>query len=262
MNILMSELKANYKSFIGWSAALLCLFGVFFLYFFDVFLNSRAAVEAAMQNLPAAFALIFGVQLNKMFSFGGFYQFIFLYVGLLGAIMAAALAISVFSREKRARCVDFLFAKPVSRGSVFGYKLLCCLGLLLSFNLLYALLTLAAGLPRGVEPGLLLLASLCLLCLQLVFMAIGAFIAVFAKRIRSVSGTATAVGMGGFVAMALHMLLHEDILRYLSPLEYARPGEVLEGTVQREFLFVALLLFLALLAASFWRYTKTDTDAV
>lgn len=266
MNIFGFELRAQLKSFLVWAASLLALLLIFLTAFYGPFMDSKPAVQNAMRALPPAFAAIFGVRLDAIFSYGGFFQFIYTYLSLVGAMMAASIALSAFSREKRSKCVDFLFAKPIGRGRVFFLKLFACLTLIVVMNVLFVAASMASDTGNGQDPsgmGTLVLASLSLFFMQLVFLSLGTLYAVVARKVRSVSGTATALGFAGFVLMALHSLIQEDALRYLSPLDYFRPEAVFStGKFETGYAVTAGVVVAACIVLSYFKYCTGDTPAV
>ena len=229
-------------------------------------MDSKDAVQKALESLPPAFALIFGVSVSRIFTFGGFFQFIYTYIGLVGAIEASLLAVSSFSREKRSKCIDFLFVKPVKRSRVFLSKLLSCLLLIVVTNILFVVSAVVAYNVNGQDPGglgRLILASLSLFFMQLTFMSMGILFATYAKKVRSVSGIATAFGFAGFIMMALYSLIKEDIIRYISPLTYFSPGTVfLTGSYETKYVITAAVVSIACIALSYIKYCKSDTQVL
>jgi len=266
MNMFRFELKAQVKSFLIWAVSLLALLLVFVGAFFSVFMDSRDAMLNAISNLPPAFSSMFGVYIDTIFSFGGFYKFIYTYIGLVGAIMAASIGLYAFSREKRSKCVDFLYAKPVGRGRIFAFKLLSCFALIAAMNILYMVAAIFSYTGNGQDSaglGTLVLAALSLFFLQLLFMSFGALYAVLAKKVRSVSGVATAFGFAGFIITALHSLIKEDLLLYVSPMTYFDPGTVFTaGGYDAKYVVTAAVVFAACLAAAYIKYVKSDTQAI
>jgi ABC-2 type transport system permease protein len=266
LNIFLFETKAQLKSFFIWVVSLLALFLIFVAAFYGAFVNSKDAVQKALESLPPAFAAMFGVNVEGIFTFGGFFQFIYTYIGLVGAIMAVSFALSSFSREKRSKCIDFLFVKPVERGKVFAYKLLSCLMLIVVTNIFFVISTIIAYSVNGQDPsgiGTLVLASLSLFFMQLVFLSIGILYATLVRKIRSVSGIATAFGFAGFILMALYSLIKEDFLRYISPLTYFNPGTVFStGGFETKYVVTAVVISVACIALSYIKYCKSDTKAI
>jgi ABC-2 type transport system permease protein len=266
LNIFKFETKALFKSFLIWAVSLLAVFLLFVAAFYGPFMESKEAVKTALSSLPPAFALIFGVSINTIFTFGGFFQFIYTYLGLIGAIMAALLALAAFSREKRSKCVDFLFVKPVERSRIFVYKLLSCLMLIVITNVLFVASSMIAYSVNGQNPsgmGRLVLASLSMLFMQLTFLSMGILYATYARKVRSVSGIATAFGFAGFILMALYSLIKEDVIRYISPLTYFNPGTVfLSGGFDMKYAITGAALCAACTALAYARYVRSDTQVI
>jgi len=265
LNVFLFETKALFKSFLVWTASLLILFILIGTAFFSIFMQSREAVEAALASLPPAFAAAFGIELDTIFSYGGFFQFVFTYLALIGAIMASSLAVAAFSREKRAKCTDFLLTKPASRARLFALKLLACLALIVAANALFLAASALSFTGNGQDPAnlpTLTLASLALFFMQLVFLSIGALYAVLARRVRSVSGVATALGFAGFIMMALCSITKEEALSYLSPLTYFSPGSVFQnGGYEAKYVLTAIAVALGCMTLACVRYCKSDARA-
>ena len=162
--------------------------------------------------------------------------------------------------------MDFLLTKPRERGRLFIEKLLAALCLLLASNFFFILESLI--LYRVYAPAPLLydralLAASSLLWMELLFLSIGAVIAVFARRVRSVSGLATAIGFAGFLLSALHSLLELEDLRYITPFSYYDTAKAFfDGTYEPKYALVGAAVTLALMVAAYARYTRADIPAL
>lgn len=265
MNILRFELKSLLRSFFVWTASLVGLYLLLMLGFYNMFMEGKEGVSKALESLPPYFAAMFGVEMDAIFTFGGFYQFVFTYIGLVGAIMAASVSLHAFAREKRLKCVDFILTKPVRRGRIFGMKLLACLAVLAAANILFLIACAVSWKVNGAAEslGTLLTSSLSLFLTQLVFLGIGALLSMVLKKVRSVSGVATAVGLVGFLLMALVSLLKEEFLRYLSPLSYFNPGPVFQtGGFDANLAWTGALVAAAAAVLSYILFVRRDTHAV
>jgi len=264
MNVFRFELRRAWVNAAVWTLVLTGLLVGLIAGALPAFLESRVAVENMLASFPPAAA--FGLQLDNLFSFGGFYAFGFLYYSLFGAIMASAIGLDLFSREKREKCMDFLMTKPCTRSRLFLEKLLASLALLLASNAVFmtaSMLLYRAYAPDPLLPGRALLAASSLLLTELVFFAIAAFAAVFAKKIRSVSGTATAIGFAGFLLSALYSLLGEEKLRYITPFKYYDASKAFfDGVFEAKYALVGAVLTLALMIAAYARYTRADIPAL
>ncbi len=265
MNVYRFELRRTWKNAAVWTAALLALLAALTLWAYPVFIDGRAAVEKILAGFPPEFAAAFGFSLDDVFSYAGFYAFGFLYYFLFGAIMAAVAGLDIFSRENRNKCQDFLLTKPRGRGGLFCSKLLAALTLLTASNLLFILESIALYRNAGQDPAALgkaVLAASALFFTQIVMLAVSVFIAVFSKRIRSVSGTATTIGFAGFLLSALHSILEKDALRYITPFKYFDVTLAFsEGRFETPYVLTAAAVTLMLLALAFIRYCRADVAA-
>ena len=266
MNIYLFEVRSQLKNFLIWTVSILAAMFIFMSALYPAFMQSQAAVEQAYSGFPPAFAAAFGIVISQIFTYWGFYQFIYTYLAIIGAIMAASIALSAFAREKRSKCVDFLLTKPVSRGRIFTTKLLACLSLILVVNLLFVAMSIIAYFGNGQDPaqlGTLIWGTCALFFMQLVFLAIGIVFATFAGKVRSVSGIATGLGFGGFILSALYSILHEEAIRFISPLTYFEPYFAFtKGGFEAKYVVTAAVVFVLCLCLSYAKYSRSDTPAL
>ncbi|MDD4311521.1 MAG: ABC transporter permease subunit [Eubacteriales bacterium] len=266
MNVFRFELRRTWVGVAVWTLVMTGLLAGLITGALPAFLESRAGVESMLANFPPAFAAAFGMQMDNLFSFGGLYSFGFLYFSIFGTIMASGLGLNLFSREKREKCMDFLLTKPRARGRLFSEKLLAALTLLVVSNALFIIESLAlyrAYAPAPLLIGHALLAASSLLLTELLFLSIGAVIAVLARKIRSVSGLATAIGFAGFLLSALHSLLEEESLRYITPFQYYDTAKAFfNGAFEAKYALIGVALTLGLMAAAYARYTRVDIPAL
>jgi len=266
MNVFRFELRRAWVGAAVWTLVLTGLLCGLITAALPAFMESRTGVENMLANFPPAFTAAFGMQMDNLFSFGGFYAFGFLYYSLFGAIMASGIGLDLFSREKREKCMDFLLTKPRARSRLFGEKLLAALTLLFASNAVFitaSLLLYRAYAPAPLQIGHALLATSSLLLIELLFFAIGACVAVFAKKVRSVSGAATAIGFAGFLLSALHSLLEEEKLRYITPFKYFDAAKAFfEGSFETNYALTGVAITLVLMVLAYVRYTRADIPAL
>ncbi|MEA4939361.1 MAG: hypothetical protein VB091_07215 [Christensenella sp.] len=111
--------------------------------------------------------------------------------------------------------------------------------------------------------GHALLAASSLFFTQMVLLAVAIFVAVFARKIRSVSGIATAIGFGGFLLSALNSLLEEEKFRYVTPFKYFDVEKAfLMGSFDTPYAVTGAVVIVLLLSAAYLRYTKSDIPAL
>lgn len=260
MNIFKFEIRNQLQSFFIWTASILGTLLIFMTAIYPVFNESTVDILKVIDGFPPGFAAAFGFDLTIMFGFDGFYGFAFGYISLVGAIMAVNIAVTSFAREKRSKCADFLLVKPLSRNRIFFEKMLAGLCLLATTNVLYIAVAIGIGTAGGTQ---MFLPALSLFLTQLVFYALGIFFATFAKKIRSVSGIATAFGFAAFILSALVNILEEEALRFIAPLRYFDPTDIFVlGGYEWQYVITAAVVIIVCIVASFVRFTKSDTNAV
>lgn len=266
MNIYLFELKTQLKSFLIWVLSLLLVLFAFMSGIYPIFHDSLDTVQQMLRNFPPQFAAAFGLHVGDLFSYQGFFTIVGNYVTLIGAIMATALAVGIFAREKRSKCADFLLSKPRGRGSIFLAKLLAVFTMLAAANIVYVAAALALYRGAGQDAALtgqFMLAAGALFFTQLVFLGLGVFFATFAKKVRSVSGIATAFGFGGFILSALASLLQEEGLRFIAPLKYFDPSAVFaRGGFEAKYVLTAVAVIVVCIGASYIKFCKSDAHAV
>ncbi len=265
MNVFFFELKRTAKSMTTWTIILVVLLFLLMDATYPIYQNSRADVEAIIAGFPPSFSALFGISVDTIFSYGGFYAFGFLYLSLMGALMAALLGLDIFSRESRNACRDFLLTKPRARQQLFCAKLLAALTMLVVSNLLYVLASLLAYHIAGQTDtpiGWVILAASALFFTELVMFSVAVTLAVYARKIRSVSGSATIVAFGGFILTALQSILQIDELRYIAPYKYFNVSLAFsDGHFETHYVVAAALITVVLLILSSVRYCRVDIPA-
>lgn len=265
MNVYFFELKSQLRSFLIGTATLIGVAVLFLAGAYPIYRDSAADVERMIAGFPPQFAALFGVNAG-IFSFGGFYRFSFLYFALIVAIMCCAWGLAIFGREKRAGAVDFLFAMPVPRLRLYAAKLAAGLTLVAASSLLF-LGTVGLLYARfrddptatAIPLGRLLLAASALAGVGVLFLLFGALTAVLLRRIRSVSGIATAFGVLGFMLVSLPEMTGEDKYRIVSPFTWFNVSEALDhGRFEPGYLALAAAVAVTCLAAGTVAYARGD----
>lgn len=263
MNVYLFELKALLKSAVIWTVVLLCVLLVFMVGIYPMFAENTDDILRMLSGFPPQFTAAFGLDLFSMFSFGGFFGFSFGYIGLVGAIMAAAISLALFSREKRAKCTDFLLTKPVSRPRIAAAKFAAGATALLAANALYIVCCLLILHGGGIERKDALFASLSMLLTQAVFFSMGALYAIVSRKVRSVSGVAVSFGFSGFILSALVSILKEDAVRFAAPLKYFDPTDIFRlGGFDAPYAWTGAAVIVVCLLFSFLLFCQKDTQAM
>ena len=265
MNVYKFEMKRLIGSMLTWSVTIAIILLFLMKGFYPAMMASRESVEKIFANFPPEMLVAFGMDVTRMFSYEGFLSFSNIYVSLLSAMMAVSIALQIFAREKRDKCTDFLFTRPMTRAEVFLAKFLAGITNLVVFGVIYGAVVLYDFNAQNLTPlyeNSLVYYILSPFLTMLVFFTLATLYAVFSKKVRTIAGTATAFAFGAFVLSGLVDLLEKDFLRYFAPLDYFNTGYVLEhGAFESPLVLTAVALILFGNALVFWRYNTHDVQA-
>ena len=266
MNIFKFELKSALKNSIIWLVVLLGLNLIFMKAMYPLYVDGTKDIEKVLANFPKEVTAAFGMNINEIFHYGGFYSFCSNYILLCGAIMAVYLGVSTFAREKKAKTMDFLFTKPIARERIFIIKLLSNVSILIISNIVfitsaYSIYKSSGDTTTTIEK--VLLATSGLFFTQLVFLSLGIIFAIVTKKVRSIAGIAIAFGFGGFIISAVANIIGEEILNYIAPMKYFDPSYVFSnGAFEIRYIITAVAIIIVCLGTSFVKYKNSDIQAV
>ncbi len=261
MNIYLFELKSIAKSIFWWIFTILMTFYIFVAGVYPIFRDGATLIQDMVAAMPAEYFQAFGFDLDKMLGYGGFYGFSYLYFALIGGIMATGVTLSVFGREKMSGCQEFLFAKPVERATLFSAKMMAVLTAVLLFGGVYSAVSLYCFGRYDKLDGMAVLATLALPLTQLIFVAIGVVIALYKRRLRTVTELSAAVGFAAFILSALVNVLDMDWLKLCSPLHFFYPTDILErGGLDGGLTVWAVIWMLVPVGITVLRYLKSDAS--
>lgn len=265
MNMWLHEIKSYRNATLIWAGTLAGLV-LLLMSLYPSFARDADAFREVLESMPEAVMKGIGVQLDSIASLLGFYSYIFLYVVLAGAIQAMHIGVSILSKESREKTADFLLTKPVTRGAVFGAKVLAALTLLVATNVAYvAAASFIASVVKleSFDYGAFLLVSLSLLLTQLVFLAIGVAAALLLPRMKTVLPVALGTVFGFFAISFIGASTGDGKLRYFTPFQYYDRAYIVEhGGYEPEFLVMSVVIIAACVIYAVFKYLKRDVHAV
>jgi ABC-2 type transport system permease protein len=264
MNIFFRELKANFRSFLIWSAAMVFLVAGGMMKY-SAFAKTGQAVNDMFKQLPAALMQAMGIDIHAdLSSIGVFYSIFFLYFMLLTSVHSCMLGITVIAKEERDKTADFLLVKPIRRSRAITAKILAAL----SFVVLYNLVTFAASaifVQQNNATGKSLTGSIfwlttALLVIQLLFLCIGLFLGAWARSAAKASGLATLIILGTFMLKVLIDLKNDlDFLVFLTPFRYFNSADVMfKHKISWVYLVICLGVSAVTVAGTYFSFQKRD----
>lgn len=265
MNIFLYELKSYKKSTIIWTLSLTALM-VFYLSIYPSFFNDASAVREMLSGYPESVRKAFGVSLDTITSFLGFYTFVFEYVVLCGAIQAMNLGLSMMSKEARMGTSDFLLTKPVNRTKIMTSKICAAVALLISTNIIYTISSVFMALAVSTEDFSIktyVMISITMFFVQIIFMAVGFAAAVFFPRIRSTVSISLGTVFGFFIVSMLGSVVSDKAVSYITPFKYFDPLYIIRNSAYETiYVIISAAIIVLSAAASLTAYSLKDIHTV
>lgn len=264
MNVFWHELRAMRLSGLWWLIGLL-LTTLMFVSLYPSFTHDVEASRKLLESFPPELRAAIGLSTDSFFSFFGFYAYVFTYITLAGAVYSTYAGLTIYSKEDANKTTDFLFAKPISRSTIFSSKLaaisvmVLVVGVLLQIGT-YVFARLFAG---SVDGSLFLLFSGSLLLIQFCFMAIGVVVSIIVPRIKNTITLAIGIPFGFLVIGMIGSVIGDDVIRYITPFKYIDYQYVMQHHgYEMQYLVLGLGVMMACLVASYGMYRRRDTRAV
>lgn len=268
MNIILRELKANFKSFLLWCIGIIAIVaGGMGKY--AGFSSSTQSISSIMDKVPKALLAVFGMNGVDMSTASGFYAVIFLYVLIASTVYSAMLGAGIISKEERDKTSEFLFTRPVSRVRAITSKIIAAL----IYTILYNIVTIAVSFsiakmvtPEsfiGGESGLardILMLGAGMFFVQLIYLFIGTGMASVIKKPGASSGSATGIMLATyFISMVIDFTEELDFLKYLTPFKYFEPKKLINGgNPELVFIIISLVLITLFLSVTYIFFPKRD----
>lgn len=222
MNILIQELKMEWKSLLIWCIALIGTLYLFML-IYPLLASQMADFQKVFESFPIEFQRAMGAENLNLGNILGFYTFALTYILLAGAVHAMNLGVSVLSSEVRDKTGDFLFVKPVSRKRIISMKMLAVLIQIVIINAAFFIASwfiLNMISSTSFDTKLFMLLTGTLFFIQIFFASFGFFISVFLRRIKTVLPISMGVVFLFYIIFLLNETLKDIKLGYISPFDY------------------------------------------
>ena len=266
MNMFLMDIRRGGKQLAIWSGASAALLALM-LMLYPTMMNSdfmellKAKLELVPKELIEAFN-ISGEDIRQLPQyFAAMYQFVLMAACIYGAIAGAG----ALSKEHNEGTIEFLLSKPVKRGSVVAAKLCsACVQYFIYFAVLSlaAFAALTAVSPEGQDvPALLASAAGVMLggfIAGSTYLFIGFVLSVLLKKVRNALSAAVAVFFLTYVLGTMPSFGVLQFLKWISPLNYFVPSQVLISGIDQLNLLICLLSMGVCAAVSYAVYRRKD----
>jgi len=264
MNLYLRELNAGKKSMLIWTA---CIAGMLFLSMamFPSFSGGQTGldVNALMQQFPEDMLKAFNIQALNFADPMDYYTYVYQYAVLAAGIWGMLLGASILAKEEGEKTIEFLYAKPVTRGYIFGWKLGAVLTQVLVFYgvlLGGSMLGFAAFAEGRYDTGALALLCLAVVLVQTVFASLGFLLGSLVVKTRKILPLSLGVSLGLYMVSVISSIKDDiEALRYLTPFQYF-PGirVIREGQLEWRYVILSLGIILVSLTAAWLVYRRKN----
>lgn len=265
MNVYIQEMKIAARSMLYWTIGLLAAL-IFFMSMFSSLSKDAAVLQEILSSFPPEFVKLLGLSTFDLSTYLGYYSFLFTYLVLIASIYAMKSGISVLSEEARAKTSDFLLVKPVSRTTIVTAKIMSVLTNVLIQNIIYiitAFIVADAVAGKPYDKGTLLLINVSMLLVQLFFVALGLFLSVVMKKLKTVLPVTLGIVFGFLVLFMIYQTLADPKLAYITPFAYFDVAYTLTAKGFKTGFFVLdIILIIAFTALTYIIYKKKDMPSV
>lgn len=266
LNVLRQELRAGWKGSAVWALSLAAL-TYLMMWLFPSIARQHAKWDQLVGQLPRSVLAGFGMNTLRLSDIYGYYGTqIYILLVLFVAIYAALLFAGILAREESDGTIDFLIARPITRGAIFAGKTVAALGLALGCNVVLFLATWASFAEFHTRPfalAPLVWLSVGLLLMSLVFGFFGLLVSIYLPRPRTLTSVTIGVALASYlVGIASAMSTKLTDLRFASPYQFVDAATVVRRSGIPPLHLGGLLLVCAVLAAwAFAFYRVKDIAA-
>lgn len=263
MQMFIHELKSNYKSLLGWSAAI-----VFFqLSGYSKFEGFQSAQSGAINNItnsfPKSLQVIFGMYNLNIATLIGYFGILYLYFALLASIYSGLLGAGIVSKEERDKTSEFLLTRPVSRNSILSAKLLAGL---VNIFILFLVISLSSvigvalvnhnfaltGQVIGMMWGILLF--------QILFFSLGLLFAGIFQNPKLPTAIVTILIVGTYFLFVLADISSQlNWVRFITPFKwFAVPAIIQNGHISYTYSVITIIVSVLAVMVSYIAYSRRD----
>jgi len=266
MNIYFREMKANRKSLIIWSICMV-LFMFMSMQKYAGLAGSGADIgnfTAMLDTMPKALQALLGLSTLDITTPIGYYGVLFPFLLLIGGIHASMLAANMISKEEQLKTTEFLMTKPLSRNSIITSKIMASITNIVVINIVTFISTIVFLRSYTTDPILtkIILATIGMLFVQLLFMAIGVAMATMSKNHKK-SGSATVFILLScyFLSLIIDMSGKLDMLNFLTPFKYFTAKDFLiSNKLDVGYIILTIAIMIAVLIPAYRKYNKRDLN--
>lgn len=237
MTLIRLEIRKRRKSMVSWSVVIAVLTLLFMSFYPQMQTEELAALtQMKLQGFSKGFLTAFGLETMPDFAqIEEYFLYVFQYIFFAACLLAVILGVDLLQSEEADGTIEYLYAMPLSRKQIYGYKMLAAMILYtiffvwmwaVSFGTIYFLK------PENIQISVLFNKEMYGTILYtylaaLAYMALGIMLSALLRT----SAKSASVGLGVFLITYLLGIIGNAVekaspLRYGSFYDYANPSHL------------------------------------
>ena len=267
MNQFKMDFKRNLKSLLIWSGVTAAISALITALYPSMMQSDMLALlTAKLASLPPEFVAALHMEGQDIRELPQYFAYMFQFVAMASCIYGATLGFTALSREESEGTIEFLYAQPLKRSQIVSGKLASAF---VSYLVFFAVVGAASVLACfGVKPQDLSLIDLVtpvktvlmgMMIAGFTYLFIGLAISVFLKKAKHAASMAVGLFfllyiLGSIPAMAGVL----DFLKWISPINYFIPSEVVVDGVKALNAIICLAVMGVSAGVTYTVYRKKD----
>lgn len=259
MSILIQELKANTKSMLLWSCAIILLISLCVVKTVPMIQDSPDMLNDFLSAMPPVLKGLFGT--SDLSSIRSIFILVFSYVQVLISLHAAILGANILTKEERDHTFEFLYVKGKTRNQIITSKLQAAFIIFILLDIVFSLTSLITVWMISSDPisDILMPLSISLCFTQVIFFSISIALSQSGIALRKVMMVCGNVTMGCYMlSFVIDLSESLSFLSFLTPFQYFKANDILESGFQIVYLLLSLIIILISLYFTYYKHTRKD----
>lgn len=267
MNMFKMEFRRGFKSLLIWSgvsAAITVLMTLLYPSMMDS--DMLALMNAKIAALPKEFVEAFNLSGEDIRYFPSFFAYCFQFVLMAACIYGAQLGLTALLKEEGEGTIEFLYAKPVSRVQIVTAKLAAAFAGYLCYFAALSVFSVAASLavrPEDLDLTTMVTAVKSVLLGGMLsgftYLFLGFAVSMLLRRAKHASSFAAMLFFGTYIVGSIPKITGVlEFLKWVSPLDYFQPGQVVTNGIDGLNLLIVLLVMAVSAALTYLLYRRRN----
>jgi len=267
MRIFKMEMRRGFRSLLLWTG----ISGVITLLFtllYPSMLNSDmlALLNAKLEALPQEFVVAFHLSSDDITQLPNFFAYMFQFVLMAACIHGAMLGLTALSKEESEGTIEFLYAKPVARTQIVSGKLAAVAVSYLCYFAVISIVGVISGMlvrPEDLDFMDMVTSFKSVLLGGMIagytYLLLGFAVSVLLRKAKHAASMAVMLFFLTYIVGSIPAITGVlDFLKWVSPLNYFTPGDVVMDGINGTNVLISVLIMGASAALTYTMYRRRN----